>query len=154
MAEVPAHRPGGAASLDQVSQYSQYSPLIDQLMIILTRTKSSLVWTLDSRHTKAMLDMDTDTFITRLNSALTSDQVTMASHWSLILASHWSLILASHCFLILASHWSIHILLSQDHDNLVTAVTDKFSDLLKIVSPGSGDSLEPPPTVTGGQIRL
>ena len=106
------------------------------MMFILTRTKSSLVWTLDSQHTRAMMDMDTDTFITRLNSALTSDQVIMDSHWSLILSSHWSIL----------------IILFQEHDSLVTAVTDKFSDLLKIVSPGSGNSFEPPPTVTSEQI--
>ena len=79
-----------------------------------------------------MADLEPDIFIARLNSALTSDQVMLASHWSELVVTS---LIGQSTF--------------QDHDSLVTAVTDKFSDILKTMNPGSGDTFEPPPTVTG-----
>ena len=95
---------------ENVTAWQRFLPTGPVALLPLSRTQSSLVWTLDSRLTRAMAELEPDTFITRLNSALTSDQ---------------------------------------DQDSLVTAVTDRFSDILKTVSPRSGQSHEPPPTVKG-----
>ena len=98
---------------ENVTAWQRFLPTGPVALLPLTSTKSSLVWTLDTRLTRAMAELEPDTFITRLNTALTSDQ---------------------------------------EHDSLVTAVTDRFSDFLTAVSPGSGDSFEPPPTVTGEEV--
>lgn len=95
---------------ENVTAWQRFLPTGPVALLPLTSTKSSLVWTLDTRLTRAMAELEPDIFITRLNTALTSNQ---------------------------------------EHDSLVTTVTDRFSDFLKVVSPRSGESFEPPPTVTG-----
>ena len=98
---------------ENVTAWQRFLPTGPVALLPLTSTKSSLVWTLDTRLTRAMAELEPNIFITRLNTALTSNQ---------------------------------------EHDSLVTAVTDRFSDFLKAVSPRSGESFEPPPTVTGEQV--
>ena len=108
---------GLVATLDVETQsgenhtaWQRFLPSGPVALLPLTRTQSSLVWTLDTRLSRAMAELQPEAFITRLNSALTSDQ---------------------------------------EHDGLVAAVANRFSDILKTVNPRSADSFEPPPTVKG-----
>ena len=98
---------------ENVTAWQRFLPTGPVALLPLTSTKSSLVWTLDTRLTRSMAELEPDIFISRLNTALTSDQ---------------------------------------GLDSLVTTVTDRFSEILKTVSPRSGDSFEPPPTVTGQEV--
>ena len=98
---------------ENVTAWQRFLPTGPVALLPLTSTKSSLVWTLDTRLTRSMAELEPDIFISRLNSALTSDQ---------------------------------------GLDSLVTTVTDRFSEILKTLSPSSGDSFEPPPTVTGQEV--